>query len=379
MAKKKSKRNEMASIFLKAVGNTEASQVSNGTIYDCKGFLNTGCLALNAQLSASIYGGLGSNRVTAIAGEESTGKTFMLLGFIKEFLESNGEDAMVAFFESEGAVNLETFEKRGINPEQILLYPVESAQDFKKQVTKFLDKYEKLPKEDRIPMFMCLDSLGMLPSDKEVQDALEDKDTVDMTRAKVIKSTFRIITIKTALLNIPFIFTNHIYSTLSQYSPAEMGGGSGLKYSASTIIYLTKAQYKEKNKKISKGKEVTAEDHAGILVTSNLQKSRETRQKTQIKFPITIEYGVSKYAGLFDLCYEVLGILFQTGKGRYGFKGDEKSFTKKQIESELFFTKEREAILEAACNKYFAFGNADAELAEELDDEQDALSEALDD
>lgn len=348
--------------YMNALGEN-ASIVSNGTIYDTVSYIDTGCYLLNAQISLSIYGGIPSNKIIGLAGEESTGKTFMLLGIVKHYLE-NTPESVVVLFESEGAINKKMIESRGIDSNRVILKPVVSVEEFRKVCTKFLDDYMKEPKEERLPVLFGLDSLGMLPSQKEVQDAIEGKDKTDMTRAKVIKSIFRILTVGLAQANIPLLVTNHVYSTLDLYAKAEMGGGSGLKYAGSFIIFLSKSQYKEVDDFSKK------EDHAGITVTSFTYKSRETKEKKKIKFVIHAKHGVSKYSGLFDFCVEV-GLLAKKGNRWYWVsEGEDTAKFRKSIESkpEDFFIKPRLDEIDKVCHTYFGYGDG---KSSEFSDEDD--------
>jgi len=361
--------NPFALKYLKALGDN-ASIVETGTIYDSVNYIDTGCYMLNAQFSSSIYNGLPSNKITAIAGEESTGKTFLLLGFIKHFLKTN-KDSFVVFFESEGAVNKDTFEKRGIDSSRVILKPVRSVEEFRHISTNFLKSYMKDDVKERPKIFMCLDSLGMLPSSKEVKDAEDGNDKSDMTRPKIIKSLFRILTVDLASANIPFVFTNHLYATMDMYGAPDMSGGSGLKYASSVIIYLSKSNYKE----VDGVQTVSGGEHMGISVTSHTIKSRYTKQKKKIKFVIHVEYGLDRYSSMFDFCYdnELIG-----KKGmKYYWKSDgvdsQLEFKKDILKSpKSFFIKKRLDELDAFCKKYFGYGDI---TLDEYEQDQDDIDE----
>jgi len=348
--------------YLKVLGDN-ATIVSDGTVYDSVEYIDTGCYLLNAQLSNTIYGGIRSNKITGLAGEESTGKTFLLLGLVKNYLEMN-KDAMVVFFESEGAVDKYTFESRGIDTTRVILKTVESVEDLRHRSTVFLNAYKADTTKDRPKIMMCLDSLGMLPSDKESDDAQEGKNKADMTRAKVIKSLFRIITIKLALANIPLIFTNHVYDVMDQYSLPEFSGGKGSKFSASTLLYLAKSNFKDTDA------QTHAEEHSGITVTSHTVKSRDTRQKTKVKFVIHVKHGLDKFSGMFEFCKD-FGLLEKIGN-RYFWasEGDDDPKYKKAILADpaSFFTKSRLDDVDATCREYFGYGDA-------LDDKADLKDE----
>ena len=226
---------------IKDVGNEYATLVADGIeAGDVDTFIDTGSYVFNALLSGSLNGGLPSNKITALAGESATGKTFFLMGIVKNFLDAN-PDAGVIYFESESAITSTMIEERGIDPNRMVMIPVTTVQEFRTQAIKVLDSYLAQDEADRKPLFLCLDSLGMLSTTKEVEDTAEGKETRDMTRAQVLKAAFRVLTLKLGRAKVPMVVTNHTYDVVGSMFPTkEMGGGSGLKYAASSIIYLSK-------------------------------------------------------------------------------------------------------------------------------------------
>ena len=186
--------------FLKSViselDNEFASVAEDGIAAgDCDSFVDTGAYIFNALVSGSIFGGLPSNKITALAGESSTGKTFFALSIVKYFLQQN-PTGQVIYFESESAITKGMLADRGIDVKRIGLVPVTTVQEFRTQAIKVVDEYMKLKKKDRPPLMFVLDSLGMLSTTKEVEDATAGKETRDMTRAQVVKSIFRILSLK---------------------------------------------------------------------------------------------------------------------------------------------------------------------------------------
>ena len=232
--------------IIKETGNEYASVVSEGVeAGDVDSFIDTGSYMFNALLSGSINGGLPSNKITAIAGESATGKTFFVLGMVKEFLQNN-KNAGVIYFESESALTKQLIEQRGIDSERMVIMPVTTVQEFRTQSLTVLDKYMEQNEADRKPILLVLDSLGMLSTTKEVEDTADGKETRDMTRAQVLKAAFRVLTLKLGRAKVPMVITNHTYDVVGAYMPTkEMGGGSGLKYAASTIVYLSKKKEKD--------------------------------------------------------------------------------------------------------------------------------------
>ncbi len=272
----------------KQAGNEYASLVSDGVeAGDVDSYIDSGSYIFNALLSGSINGGLPSNKITAIAGESATGKTFFVMGMVKNFLDSN-PDAGVIYFESESAITKQMVIDRGIDPKRMVMFPVTTVQEFRTQAIKVLDKYLEQNEADRKPIMLCLDSMGMLSTTKEIDDTADGKETRDMTRAQVLKAAFRVLTLKLGRAKVPMVVTNHTYDVVGSMFPTkEMGGGSGLKYAASTIVYLSKKKEKD-------GTEVI-----GNIVHCKNHKSRITVENKMVDVRLTYDKGLDKYYGLW--------------------------------------------------------------------------------
>jgi len=212
--------------IIKETGNEYAGLVSDGIdSADVTSFIDTGSYSFNALLSGSIYGGMPSNKITAIAGEAATGKTFFALGICKAFLDKD-PDAGIIYFESESAISKQMIEARGIDSTRMVIVPVATVQEFRNQSIKILDKYMEQTEKVRKPLMFVLDSLGMLSTTKEMEDTAAGKETRDMTRSQIVKSTFRVLTLKLGRANCPLIMTNHTYDVIgSMFPQKEMGGG----------------------------------------------------------------------------------------------------------------------------------------------------------
>lgn len=329
---------------VKEIDNEYASLVSDGVAAgDTESFIDTGSYIFNALVSGSIYGGVPGNKITAIAGESSTGKTFFCLGIVQHFLEHNPE-AGVIYFESESAITRSMIEERGIDSTRMMIVPVTTVQEFRTQALRIVDKYLDQPKDKRQPLMFVLDSLGMLSTTKEIEDSSEGKETRDMTRAQVVKAIFRVLTLKLGKANIPMLVTNHTYDVVGAYVPTkEMGGGSGLKYAASTIIYLSKSKEKD-------GKEVV-----GNIIKCKAQKSRLTKENSQVETRLYYDRGLDKYYGLLELG-EKYGVFERVGN-RY--KIGESSVYPKSIlgDPEKYFTEDIMQALDECAAKEFRYGN----------------------
>ncbi|MDB4810163.1 recombinase RecA, partial [bacterium] len=313
--------------IIKQTGNEYASLASDGTGGDVDNFIDTGSYSFNALLSGSIYGGLPDSRITAIAGEAATGKTFFALGIVKAFLDKD-PDAGVIYFESESAVSKSMVESRGIDSKRLVVMPVSTVQEFRTQSLTVLDKYIAQDKSERKPIMFVLDSLGMLSTTKEMDDTAAGKETRDMTRSQIVKSTFRVLTLKLGQAGVPMIMTNHTYDVIgSMFPQKEMGGGSGLKYAASSIIYLGKRKEKE-------GTEVV-----GNIIHCKNYKSRITKENAQIDVRLSYKHGLDRHYGLLELAEEA-GI-FKKVSTRIELPDGTKQFGKTINDNpETYFTKE---------------------------------------
>ena len=327
----------------KEIDNEYASLVSDGvSAGDTSGFIDTGSHIFNAVVSGSIYGGIPRNKITALAGESSTGKTYFCLGIVQHFLESD-PDSGVIYFESESALSKELIESRSIDSSRMLIVPITTVQEFRTQAIRILDKY--LQQDERKPLMFVLDSLGMLSTTKEIEDSEAGKETRDMTRAQIVKSIFRVLTLKLGKANVPLIVTNHTYDVVGSYIPTkEMGGGSGLKYAASTIIYLSKKKEKDKTEVV------------GNLIKAKTAKSRLTKENSEITTRLFYdERGLDRYYGLLELG-EKYGVFER--KGNRIVVGDSTVYpSAKLTDPETNFTTEKMDKLDESASKEFGYGN----------------------
>ena len=307
-------------------------------------YIDTGSYIFNGLVSGSIYGGVSSNKITAIAGESSTGKTFFSLAVVKNFLDNN-PDGYCLYFDTEAAVNKGLLESRGVDLRRTVVVNVVTIEEFRSKALRAVDIYLKTPIEDRKPCMFVLDSLGMLSTEKEIRDALDDKQVRDMTKSQLVKGAFRMLTLKLGQANIPLIVTNHTYDVIGSYVPTkEMGGGSGLKYAASTIIYLSKKKEKD-------GKEII-----GNIIKAKTHKSRLSKENQQVDIRLYYdERGLDKYYGLLEL--GELGGMWKNVAGRYEMNG-KKIYGKEILKNPTeYFTDDIMEQLDIIARQQFAYGN----------------------
>ena len=327
--------------IVKEIGN-EYTQLASD-IDDTEKYVDTGSFIFNGLVSGSIYGGVSGNKITAIAGESSTGKTFFSLAVVKNFLDSN-PDGYCLYFDTEAAVNKPLLESRGIDLNRVVVINVVTIEEFRSKALKAIDIYLKKDTEERKPCMFVLDSLGMLSTEKEITDALNDKQVRDMTKSQLVKGAFRMLTLKLGQANVPLIVTNHTYDVIGAYVPTkEMGGGSGLKYAASTIIYLSKKKEKD-------GKEVI-----GNIIKAKTHKSRLSKENKTVEIRLFYDdRGLDRYYGLLEL--GEIGGLWKNVAGRYEIGG--KKIYAKQILSDpdTYFTDEVMQALDEIAQKEFSYG-----------------------
>ena len=268
------------------------------------------------------------------------------MGIVKNFLDKN-PNAGVIYFESESAITKQMIVDRGIDPDRMVIMPVTTVQEFRTDSLKVLDGYLLQPESKRQPLFLCLDSLGMLSTTKEVEDTADGKETRDMTRAQVLKAAFRVLTLKLGRAKVPMVVTNHTYDVVgSMFPQKEMGGGSGLKYAASSIIYLSKKKEKD-------GTEVV-----GNIIHCKNHKSRLTKENKMVDVRLTYDRGLDKYYGLLELA-EKYGI-FKKVSTRFELPDGSKQFGKTILSSpDTYFTEEVMKQLDEAANKEFKYASGD--------------------
>jgi RecA/RadA recombinase len=331
--------------LIKESGNQYAGMIEDGIEgSDIRGFVDTGSYAFNALVSGSLYGGIADNKIIALAGESATGKTYFSIGMVRKFLEDR-KDGMVLYFDSEQAVTSDMFVDRGVDPKRVAVFPIATIEEFRLQVIKIVDKYLEQPEDKRKPLMIVLDSLGMLSTSKEINDTTDGKEVRDMTRSQVIKSTFRVLTLKLGKAGIPLIMTNHTYDVIGSYVPTkEMGGGSGLKYAASTIVYLSKKKDKDADGQV-----------VGNIIHCKLYKSRLTKENQMVDVRLNYDSGLNRYYGLLDIALK--HDIFKKVSTRIELPNGEKAFEKNiNEEPEKYFTEDVMKRLEEAVAKEFKYG-----------------------
>jgi len=358
---------EKTGIIIEDCGSTEGRE-----------FIDTGIYILNALLSKSILkGGIMSNRITALAGPTGVGKSFIAYNIC-----ANAQKAgyNIVYIDTEFSIELSDMEAYGIDisPEKCKLVRSNKVEDIKMFLTQMLDELKKAKMEgfDIDKMLFVVDSAGQLASHKEIDDAIAGKNKADMSRAKAIKSLFRIINGDLGYLNIPLLVTNHTYMSMDLFPRPIMSGGTGLQYAASTIVFLSKAKLKTGDEDdLSTGQ-------SGIVVTAKADKNRLAMPK-KVKFEINFSTGCNKFKGLEYFCtpenFEKVGIAkgkmevdkstgemtFKPGGIRWYVRSLGKSVFAKQLHTKEIFTQEVLEALDPIITKYFEYSDIDSMLEAE--------------
>ena len=340
--------------MVKGIENTSLL-ADGGNSSEFSGTVDTGSYILNAAISGSLYGGVPNNKITAFAGESATGKTFFVLGVLKQFLEDN-KDGGVIYFDTEAAVTKQMMEDRGIDTKRVVISEPASIEEFRTNATRILSTYIDQGK-DAPPMMMVLDSLGMLSSNKELADTEAGTDKRDMTKAQLLRGTFRVLSLKLAKANVPLLVTNHVYDVVGAYIPTkEISGGSGLKYAASSIAMLGKKKDKD------------GTDVIGNIIKVTMHKSRFTKEQKKVEVKLSYDSGLDRYYGLLDLAekYDII----KKVSTRYELPDGRKVFGKAiNANPEEYFTADIMDQLEVAANKEFKYGQVGIdETTEEVED-----------
>ena len=263
----------------------ESAILSKSKFFTKKDMITTPVPAINIALSGRLDGGL-TPGLTMWAGPSKHFKTAFSLLMAKSYLDKY-PDAALLFYDSEFGTPQSYFDSFGIDTDRVLHTPITDIEQLKFDVMKQITELERGDQ-----LIIVIDSIGNLASKKEVEDALNEKSVADMTRAKQIKSLFRMVTPHLTMKDIPMIVVNHTYKTMEMFAKDVVGGGTGSYYSADNIFILGRQQEKD-------GTEVT-----GYNFIINVEKSRYVREKSKIPVTVLHDGGINKWSGLLDIAIE---------------------------------------------------------------------------
>ena len=269
--------------------------IANSDYTKTKEYIGTGNYHLNALFSGDIFKGLPSNKGVAVSGESGVGKTFFMLNIARE---AQRLGYYIIYYDSEGAIDIDSIKSFEIDATRFDHQPISDLVKFRTSITTLIKKLVEAKEKgyDLPKIAIFLDSLGMLATTKEIDDAISGNTAADMTRAKMIRSLFRIITSDLSGLGIPLIFSNHVYASIGMFPTVNLSGGGGLVYAPSIIINLTKAKLKD------------GAIQTGIIVTASALKNRYVKPQS-IKLHIRWDRGMNPYVGMEEyISWDTCGI-----------------------------------------------------------------------
>lgn len=295
----------------------DTAVLAESKFFTKKDMVPTSVPAINIALSAKLDGGL-TPGLTMWAGPSKHFKTAFSLLMAKSYMEKYPE-AVMLFYDSEFGTPISYFKSFNIDMERVIHTPITDVEQLKFDAMQQLNSLER---GERV--IVIIDSIGNLASKKEVEDALEGKSAADMSRAKQLKSFFRMVTPHLTIKDIPMIVVNHTYKTLELYSKDVVGGGTGSYYSADNIFIIGRQQEKD-------GKETI-----GYNFIINVEKSRYVKEKSKIPVTVSYEGGISKWSGLLDLALES-GHVTKPSNGWYQKAGEDKKYRFAETETKEFW------------------------------------------
>ena len=335
----------------------DTAVLQESKFFNAKDLIQTPVPMINVALSGRLDGGLAPG-LTVFAGPSKHFKTAFALMLAKAYMDKY-EDAIVLFYDSEFGSPQSYFDSFGIDTSRVLHTPITDIEQLKHDSMQQLNNLER---GDHV--IIIVDSVGNLASKKEVDDALEGKSVADMTRAKQLKSLFRMVTPHLNIKDIPMIVVNHTYMEQGLFPKAVVSGGTGVYYSADNIFIIGRQQEKE-------GQELV-----GYNFIINVEKSRYVREKSRIPVEVTFDGGISRWSGLLDVA-QTGGFVVKPSNGWYSIKGEEKKYRLKDTYSKEFWlpilsSKEFREYIEESYR--ISAGSINQDLAmDDIQDEYDAV------
>lgn len=347
--------------MLKAGNIKSASVLSKSSFFNAKEVIPTDLPILNIAFSGSLEGGLLPG-LTVVAGASKSFKTMLSLYCMKAYLDKH-QDGVAILYDSEFGITPDYLESFNIDINRVIHIPLENVEQLKFDIVQRLGEIDK---KDNV--FIMIDSIGNLASKKEVEDAENEKSVADMSRAKSLKSLFRIITPHLTTKGIPCIAINHIYQEMGLYPKAIVSGGTGIYYSANQIFIISKSQEKD-------GTEL-----AGFKFTINIEKSRYVKEKSKLPFSVFFDSGIYKWSSLFELAQESGHIIkpkvgwYQTVDMETG-EISEKSYRAKDLESNdaYFENLIKDKVFKEYVERKFKLTGGASGAAQHLDDDDEEV------
>lgn len=375
MSKKKDMPESLADAFtaLDKI-NEDSTLLSENCLSIVKEFIDTGSMALNVVLSGSLYGGIPKGRITGLVGPTGSGKSLILSKIIAN-AQKKDPDTWGVVWDTENAFDPQMANSVGANINKIKVCPVGTIEDCRNQIFTFLDKVEKDPSLYG-KIIIGIDSLGNLASAKELLDAENGKDAVDMgLRAKVFKSLFRVLVHKCAKTNTTIVYTNHIYADpMAMYTSLikHQSGGKGPEYNASVVIQLAVTQEKIEDDDIEEYSPL-ANKVKGVNLRALIVKNRGILPFMETTMYLNFRTGLYKYSGLIEMA-EAYKVINRQGNTYYNINGEKLGFRKAFKNDDDIWETKILPLLEPIVNEKLQYSSSVKELEKEVEQKEKILS-----
>jgi RecA/RadA recombinase len=288
---------DLKSRLIKASTSKMTAELTKSKFFNEKDVIRTKIPMLNIAISGALDGGMQSG-LTIFAGPSKHFKSNMSLTMVSAYMTKHPE-AICLFYDSEFGITPAYLKSMGVDPDRVIHTPVQSVEQLKIDMVNQLEAIERGEK-----VIVFIDSIGNLASKKETEDALNEKSVADMTRAKALKSLFRIVTPYFSIKNIPCVAVNHTIETIEMFSKTVMTGGTGPMYSADTVFIIGKRQIKD------------GTDLQGYQFVLNAEKSRTVKEKSKFFIDVKFDGGIDPYSGLLEMALD-LGFVVKPKNGWY--------------------------------------------------------------
>lgn len=335
--------------------NPEAKFLSDSALSTVTEWHDTGCMVLNSIVSGSLFGGIPKGRITGFAGPSQAGKTYIT----NKILAKAQQDGLTpVIFDTEMAVDEAACRGVGLDPENVKYVPVQTVEECRNQLVAFLDSIKAA---DMCGKFIvCIDSLGNLASQKEIEDVEKGKTAMDMgTRAKGLKSMMRTLTFKAAQTNTTVLFVNHTYDDPAAMFPTlvkSQSGGKGPVYLASVLVQLAKRDEKHDSNNTDDEMLPEANKYSGVTLRALTVKNRFVPPFLEGEMYLNFKTGLDKYSGLREMAINH-GALIQNGSTYALPDGTKLGYFKNWGKDESIWDEKIIPVLEEKLKSAFKYGD----------------------
>ena len=293
--------------------------------------IDTGFYALNGIVSGNVFRGVRDNIITCLCGQSNSGKSFVLANLVANAIKDGYE---VLIFDSERAVTRDYYERLGCDPDKILRVPVGSTSEFRNQAFRIVEEFYS--QDSNAKLFLALDSLGNLASDKELADVEKDKNASDQgNNAKMQNSAFRVLSSLASKYDFPVVFTNHTYAPIGDLfaTRGTISGGAKAIYNSNLILYFDRLVNKEQVEDLATGKNKKTQIGMKMKITSI--KNRDYVEEQTVTIELDYRKGVNPYSGLLGFAVGA-GVLVNKSRGFEHVKSGKTVYEKDIYNGDIF-------------------------------------------